>query len=481
MSRQPKKGGKVQPIGNVAVEEPPNPSPQQQTPPRKGKRDPIPAQATFFQRIARVNKADWGTRASIKAYRLEPIIDRLRGSENKYITIYQEPITEEKLKIDHGSGRYRLYFTFKEPAGQDKEIDSVELDVMDMNFPPKVPPGEWVDDGRNKKWAWAKPAGAPGGPAIPTQAPLETAYETVLDIQDRERQRNGEKATDINQFTSMVSAVKSILPTAPAATDNTMLTTIVTLLTAQINSTQQEAAQLRKQVFDLITAKQNENTGIEALIEKADSWMPKLKGLLNLGGDKLTEVVHGRPRPWWQDLALQVVPPVVQSFAPVIPMMIDRMGRPAVNGNGMNGMNGAAPQQQALPQGQQPQQPPNQMQQLQIKVGNFLGANIKPLQKHFEDYRAGKLIDPDDPDSKIDGEDFAAWVVEYHGADILKDARALGSAQIMQMFRQSMYWPAIQPHEAKLAEFLDQVLSYSPEPEQENEEGTIDLSQGEEA
>ena len=229
MSRQPKKGAKVQPIGNTPVEEPPEPTPTPTppTPQAKSKRDPVPKQATFFERIARVARADWGTRAKIKVYRLEPIIDRLRGSENKYITIYAEPITEEKLKIDQGSGRYRLYFNYKEPAGLDKEVDSIELDVMDMNFPPKVPAGEWVDDARNKKWAWARPAGAPGGP--PAQAPLENAYETVLEIQDRERTRNGEKTSDIDRFTGMVTAVKTLLPEAPKATDNTMLNTIVTL------------------------------------------------------------------------------------------------------------------------------------------------------------------------------------------------------------------------------------------------------------
>ena len=106
MSRQPKKGPKVQPIGNTAVQDPPETDRSTPTaPPLKAKRDTVPKQDTFFGRIARVQKDDWGTRAKIKAYRLEPIIDRLRGSENKYITIYHEPITEEKMKIDHGSGR----------------------------------------------------------------------------------------------------------------------------------------------------------------------------------------------------------------------------------------------------------------------------------------------------------------------------------------------------------------------------------------
>lgn len=479
MSRQPKKGAKVQPIGNTTVEDPPEPTPTAPPPPPKGKRqDPIPKQATFFQRIARVARADWGTRAKINVYRLEPIIDRLRGSENKYITVYFEPITAEKLKIDHGSGRYRLYYTYKEPAGIDKEIDSVELDIMDLNFPPKVPAGEWLDDPRNKKWAWAKPTGAPGGPPLP--APLESAYETVLDIQDRERQRNGEKTSDLDRFTGMVTAVKTLLPEPPKATDNTMLNTIVTLLTAQIQSSQNEAQQLRKQVFEMMQANGgNKGITLEMIIEKADVLLPKIKGLLDMGGNKLTEVVHGRPRQWWQEILLESVPSIVQNLAPTIPMMIAGFTRPTIGPPAVNGMNGAAqPQAQAALPAAQPAQA-NPMQALQIKVGQFLGANIKPVQKFFEDFVSGKLTDPTDPESKTDGVDFAMWVCDYHGAEILKDARALGSAQIMQMFRQSPYWPAIQRNEAKLAEFLDQALAYTPEAEAD-QEGPIDLNGGQE-
>ena len=72
------------------------------------------------------------------------------------------------------------------------------------------------------------------------------------------------------------------------------------------------------------------------------------------------------------------------------------------------------------------------------------------------------------------------WVCDYHGEEILKDARALGTAQIMQMFRQSPYWIHMQKNEAKLAEFLDQALQYSPEAEPEPE-GPIDLSGGQDA
>ena len=425
-------------------------------------------------------RADWGTRAKIKVYRLEPIIDRLRGSENKYITIYAEPITEEKLKIDQGSGRYRLYFNYKEPAGLDKEVDSIELDVMDMNFPPKVPAGEWVDDARNKKWAWARPAGAPGGP--PAQAPLENAYETVLEIQDRERTRNGEKTSDIDRFTGMVTAVKTLLPEAPKATDNTMLNTIVTLLTAQIQSSQKEAQDLRGQVFQLIQ-KQTENSGkamtLESLIEKSDTWMPKLKGATQSRG---RQAYRDGARP-----AAAMVAGTTARYRPAAhfkprahhPYDDRRIHRTRIR-PAANGMNGQQQPQApaALPAGQPAQT--NPMQALQIEGRAVPGGNIKPVGKFFEDFVSGKLTDPSDPESKTDGVDFAMWVCDYHGEEILKDARALGSAQIMQMFRLSPYWIHMQKNEAKLAEFLDQALQYSPEAEPEPE-GPIDLSGGRDA
>lgn len=160
------------------------PPPAQEPPPRK-----TPKTLTFFQRVASIDRAEWGDRAKIKVYRLAPLINRLVGSEHKFVTIYGEPITEEKLKIDHGSGRYRLYLNYKNASEKnEKELDMVELDILDPMFPPKIPPGEWLDDPRNKQWAWARPANA--GPQNGQQQqqsvvdPL-AAFSTFMDIQDR--------------------------------------------------------------------------------------------------------------------------------------------------------------------------------------------------------------------------------------------------------------------------------------------------------
>ena len=105
--------------------------------------EPVPKIITFFARINSISKADWGSRACLKLYRLEPIIDRLRGSENKMVVKYEEPVDENRIMLDYGSGRYRLYLNFKMPGEHEgKELDSVEFDILNMQYPPKIPAGE---------------------------------------------------------------------------------------------------------------------------------------------------------------------------------------------------------------------------------------------------------------------------------------------------------------------------------------------------
>ena len=354
-----------------------------------------------------------------------------------------------------------------------------------MNFPPKVPPSEWVDDPRNKKWAWAKPVGAPGAPAGPQPAaPLENAYETVLEIQDRERQRNGEKSNDIERFTGMVSAVKSILPQQTPPTDNTMLTTIVTLLTTQIQASQQEAQQLRTQVFELITKQSNQQPAgdnLESILMKAKTIIPELRSLFDIGGEKVAEIVHGRNRPWWQDMLTQFLP----SLAPGMNSLMSAGAQALLTPRGTGiGLGAPPPQQQAAlpaPANGQPQQqaPPDPLLPLKQRVGGFLGANLSAVQRYFEGYVKGTPSDPDDPDAgAMNGEDFAIWVSQGN-PDILKDARSLGSANIIAMFQQTpAIWNAIAPNEAKFRQFLDQVLAFaSDEEEDEKEEGPVNLTE----
>ncbi len=505
MSRKPKTGHKVTPMPTqtaTAVAEPesdtdpetpfdgppPNPIPPNRRgrPPGNPGPPAKPRQMSFMERVEKIDKSDWGTRAKIKIYRLEPIIDRLRGSEFKYLTIYHEPVTEEKIKLDHGSGRYRLYLNFKAAAQQDKEIDQVEIDILDTNFPPKVPPGEWVDDPRNKKYAWAKPV---MGVPQQQQAPAQNSTEVLVDAlriskeirQDtrEELQANTPPPTDaLQQFTGIVGAIKGLFPAPPPASDNAVLTTIVTLMQAQIAASQKqtenaqnEAKELRQQIFQLIKEQKGANNdGIENWIEKLDKLAPKLQNLLGLAGEKATEVVHGRRREWWQDILISVAPPLANSLAPVLPMLAGAfMGarpgqqQPALQANGNGARPPAAPGQPAVAAAAPQPGQPNPIEQAAARVGQYLTVNMRPMQTAFESFLKGEPRDTDEPDQgKVDGSDFAAWIMDNHGPEILADARSLGSGNILQMFRTSPYWPALQAHEAKLLEFLDGIIRFDP-------------------
>jgi hypothetical protein len=482
MARFTKKGPRMVPPEPVTAESQPKPAEPAPPPPpnvrNKGKE-------SFWHKVRDIPKEEWGKRAWIYVYCLEPVCNLKTAGENKYLVKSAEPITDEdSIMHDYGSGRYRLNLVYRKPAAdRGDEVDATEIEIYNPKYPPKIPRTAWMNDPRNERWAALLPKEEP--PVVQTGlGAITDAFQTFSAIRK-----------DLREELTPPTAAPAPAPTNTMSDTLQLVNTIMTMkadnpmgdlyrqeMQSIRDEMKAEREENRKLQAELRARSAANGFSLETLLEKSDTLIPKLKGLLNLGGDKLTEVVHGRPRKWWEELALQIAPPLVQSIAPTIPMMISAIAQPRSNGmNGNNGINGIPQQQQqALPAGQ-PAAAPNPMQQLMTRVGNFLGANIKPLQKHFEDYRSGKLLDPDDPESKTDGGDFAAWVIEYHGADILRDARALGSAQIMQMFRQSMYWPAIQPHEAKLAEFLDQVLSYSPEPEGENEGGTIDLSEGQEA
>lgn len=148
-----------------------------QEPAQEAKPSP-PRLPSFFQTMNKVQKADWGPRATIYLYRVEPVIDRTRSGDNKYIMTYAEPVNEERIMADCGSGRYKLILNFRKPgADQGDTVDTTYMEILNMKYPPKIPIGEWVDDPRNRKWQWAKEASQ--GPPPP---PAPTGVETLVDV-----------------------------------------------------------------------------------------------------------------------------------------------------------------------------------------------------------------------------------------------------------------------------------------------------------
>ena len=507
MPRKPKKAP-VQPIrdgemqGGTAVAEPPEtPFDPPKSPPPSAtapKADPIKTQMTFFDRVRAITLPDWGTRAYIRVYRLQPIIDRLRGSENKYIMKYEEPIDEDKIKSDHGSGRYRLYLAIKTAGGNpsaqtygEKDVDTTEIEILDLAYPPKVPPGEWVEDSRNKKWAWAKPPGAglPGGqppapaPSEPSASVFTEAMKTYGEIRRGVKEEIGSAAPpaapgavdEMTKFAGMVTALRSVFPTPAPSSDDRVLNSIVTLMSKQVEASQAEVRELRSAIMDMMKARTQEpptppRNQIKEIAESLKELAPTLKDLLP-GAKEVVDNVRGGKTTFW-DFAENVGPALFQTLGQVAVAFAPRPGFPA------NPPPQAFPPVQHNPAGPPrppqagapPQAPPPAAPSaipVEQQVGGFFSqpAVAIPFMNYFRDFVNG---------DQERAQDFAAWVHDGMGAEPMRLARSMGTERLMQLFRGSPAWPQLAPQEAKLIAFVDGVLQWNPDQEPDEDEGDED-------
>jgi len=436
---------------------------------------------TFWEKLQVIPLDDWGARFYVYLYRLEPLIDRLRSGEKKYVMRYEKAVDEETILVEHGSGRYRLVLVCLKPASKESsEMASLDFDLLNGKYPPKVPKGEWLDDPRNTRWAWAKASIDP--PVVPLAAgnPAETFMEAVRltnDIRGQVREElvpaETEKKTSatstIADFTGLVGAVKTLMPAPPPATDNKMLETVVSLLQSQIAASNQEAQQLRAQVFQLITDRKNEKPTTSALdvvkgfIDEADNLIPKIRGLFTATTDGVTSVVHGRPRKWWEDSLVKLA----EGAAPLIPQVGARLLAPP------------RPAMQVAPQiaapGQQPQ-PSNPANDAALRLMGLIQRPrlVQKLQEVFTGFMQGKT----EEGVPIDGEDFAIWLHDAHGEEPLKDLQLLGTGNVLVLMKQQPWWQLVAAHEAKMQEFLSQILQFQPELEDEPDGDETDLTAG---
>jgi hypothetical protein len=473
----------------VAVEDPPEPQqptpeaapPAAEPPPRPSfkKRDPTGKHMTFFDRVAAVSLADWGTRAKVKVYRLDPIIDRTRGSEYKFVQIYHQAIDEDKLKVDHGSGRYRLYLNIKEAGDRnEKETDTVEIDILDPKFPPNIPAGEWVDDPRNKKWAWARPAGAPGSPqaqaAIEAPAVAVAAanqfIEGVKVANEIRKDLKSEYAPspDAKPQSGLSESLQIVNAILTMKADNPMVDVMkeqLRLSTESAEKSRQREADLQKEIRDSLRARDNgapaAKFGLKEALGEIKEFLPALKEVMPGLGAAAEVVRAGRTTGWdiLKDLLSSTAPTLIDYAGKIALAYATRMPTPQ---NGQQtippNLQLAAPQGPPQANGQAPaagQQAPAQPQQMPPKFFIFLSQPTvqRALMKYFGEFKQG--------DTEA-GEDFAAWALDGEGAEVLQDARALGTTTIINGLKGSPFWTFFAADEAKLVAFVDQALGWSP-------------------
>lgn len=486
---------KSEDAGNVAVAEPePQPEPEAPETPFDPPAEPqaaapvVPKRTlTFWQKVHSIPKADWGSRAFIYVYCLEPICDLRQGGEKKYLVRLQAPQEDENfLMADYGSGKYRLTLVNRKPAADKQDaVDTLDVEIYNPKFPPKIPQEVWMNDRRNDRWKALLPKEVPALPPTPLGAVSE-AFQTFTDIRKSMRDEMAPPpppaapppAPPVNTMSDTLNLVNTIMTMKADNPMSEIYRQEMQSLREEMKSEREENRRLQREMREAAekrAAAPATGETFETIIDKFEKIAPKLQGLLGLGGEKVTDIVHGRRREWWQELAISAAPQIAPGLNAIMGAAANYFTMP----RGSLGQPPPPSGQAALPPPHAPAGPPDPNEQLRQSVGAYLQINLPTVRKYFEGFVKG-LPSENDPESKMDGEDFAIWVNQGN-PQILKDARSLGSANLVDMFQRApTIWVNIAPFEKQFRQFLDQVLSFAPDEVEEPEEGQpVDLTEEE--
>jgi hypothetical protein len=183
---------------------------------------------SFWNMISPITPEEWRQGYSLYLYRCEPITDKRISGKEIFVKKYFEAVDPQKIMEEEGSGKYLAILNLMDPATRKgKAVYSHYFEISNLKYPPQVPLGEWVDDPRNKKWAWAKPL-------------LEAEQKRrVLEAQGQPGMQGMDQATQM--FQAAVSAVKTLRPDKPPEEQASLAHMIIQTLekTLDKNSTTQ--------------------------------------------------------------------------------------------------------------------------------------------------------------------------------------------------------------------------------------------------
>jgi len=391
--------------------------------------------------VAEIPKDDWGPRARIKIYRTEPSIDRVSLGKKRYVRDSLQPIDEDAIKRATwgGSGSYRLYLTYKAPNEREgKELDSVEVDILDTEYPPRLEPGEWLDLPENAKWKWAKGLLEPP-PPVP-QTPMSSIVEVMNATNEirktaiEEMRQAAPAAAAENPMVTAMGLAKELLT---IRADNPM----VTMMSEQLTAMRAELAAQRAR-SDMLTDKLSEKAKQEDKpadpLQTIKSIFDTFKSVREQAADVMPSS-GGRSRlgPW------------MEFFQPVLPGIVDMLKPVAV----AIAQQGSQPNPAPRPQIQQT--PSAHFPQEDFAV--FLDL-ITPRMFHF-------LRDYEDP-----APEFASWFHDGWGPTAQRAVDTIngmgGVPALMNFYRASKHWPQIVGIEPQFTQFLADVIAWKPEGEE---------------
>ena len=434
---------------------------------------------TFFDMLRSMSEAEW-QHYLCYGYRMTPITDRRSSGGGLYIFKYGEPFDEEDIKKDHGSGGYKIRLNYTDPeTGSSKTVQIHKFDILDERFPPKIPAGEWLDDQRNKKWAWARPKDAPASDASSGAGALggtAEGFRAVREIVAMLKPEGGNGGASTDSVTrQVIDAMKTShkeawemfqaqnKPADPMAQIQAIVG-IMKLLQPPPPPPPPQNGPSDKLMELLI----QQNTTLLAALTTKQSPVGNFTQMLTAIGEVRELFARGGPeRSWWEE----PISRLAESIGPMLAGSGAYMNRPAAAAapagappNAPPPAGGQPPGAGAPPAAPPPggEQPPGagaetdeQARQTFLQYRQMVLGLSGPLMQHLQNGQPGG--------------DFAIWFVDGYGWAPYTEIKALGDEKILQLVQSiPELWSQLQPIQSSFRGFLYEFLNWKPTEEDDS-------------
>lgn len=440
------------------------PTPQEETKPEPAKRssagrptkEESDKQPTIFEEF----RARWKAGMYAYIYRTQPYTNKLLGgTRHVHVRRYDEPFDADDLMNYAGSGAYMLMLTEPQPDGKTKRVFQGDIKLLDYNRPPKLPPGEWIDDPRNKEWEWAKEFIFPKKeePAPKNDPLVEILRDELRAAREESRlaraDANKKDPGEQSLLAALLNRVMQPAPPPPPPPDP--MANIAAII--QIAKALQPApppppapSPFEAIAMELVKGKitGTEKSDFEKFLEfkeKFDAAAPAERRGKKDGWDHAVEMVEALQlgpalAPIAQIIAMKMMQappqPGQQQHAPPPPQHAPQMPPPGT----------PEPQQQAPPNAPRPQAVPDQP-----SVPVFAKAVLEHLQKDWS------------------GLDLGDWYLKRYGMKEFEDIRKQGKDEVLTLLKSvpESFAPLESFHTAgKLEPMIEEFLDWEPEPQQ---------------
>lgn len=225
----------------------------------------------FFLTLTGFTEDQWKYRY-VYLYRLYPITDRRAAGNPIWINKYPQPFNREDVLRDHGSGIYKAELLESLPTQAGKRLAVSIFQILNTDYPPKIPAGEWVDDPKNADWEWCRPKLGPhvaNGATVVQQGVSPTELVNTMLRFKEATDRPEPKDSTSELITTILSSplIAKLIPENKPPAEDKSLVMLLNMMQEDRKLMQQQLIELQKQ---MMTPKPPEKNWLEQALENEE-------------------------------------------------------------------------------------------------------------------------------------------------------------------------------------------------------------------